>query len=219
MELEQIRKVALAYYQGSSDETKQHAEKLFKKMDADGDGKVSFNEFSDFFMKSKGLTVPKLCFEELDKDGNGFMDLEESIVLFYIIQTRRISCDGCGSLIKGMYFTCVQCFFNTKTAVNYNLCCDCHRSGKSAAGCEHNTLVDNYALLQDIKATLNMEKADKSEELLGENIGEELIDRAWDIFGEDIGILDAAGEAVEAGNAAGEILLNAIDVATNCSIM
>ncbi|XP_010274596.1 PREDICTED: uncharacterized protein LOC104609874 isoform X2 [Nelumbo nucifera] len=187
MELEQIRKVALAYYQGSSDETKQHAEKLFKKMDADGDGKVSFNEFSDFFMKSKGLTVPKLCFEELDKDGNGFMDLEESIVLFYIIQTRRISCDGCGSLIK--------------------------------AGCEHNTLVDNYALLQDIKATLNMEKADKSEELLGENIGEELIDRAWDIFGEDIGILDAAGEAVEAGNAAGEILLNAIDVATNCSIM
>nr|DAD39342.1 TPA_asm: hypothetical protein HUJ06_013665 [Nelumbo nucifera] len=200
--MEQIRKVALAYYKESSDETKEHVKKLFKKIDADGNRKVSLDEFNEY-CRRKSKKLPKHCFNELDKNGDGFLDFEEIIVFFYIIQTRTISCSGCGSLVMGMYFTCAICFY-TETSVNHNLCCSCHQSGKSA-GCEHSNLVDNYALLQGIKTTVKTKKiADKAGEFVVEKIEEWAAETLQD-KSEDL--LDAVDDAIEAV----DDLLDALD--------
>ncbi|OIW18918.1 hypothetical protein TanjilG_25361 [Lupinus angustifolius] len=56
-------------------------ERVFKRFDVNGDGKISLTEFADA-LKVLGLTSQEEVqrrMEEIDKDGDGFITLEELV--------------------------------------------------------------------------------------------------------------------------------------------
>ncbi|XP_075523841.1 uncharacterized protein LOC142556295 [Primulina tabacum] len=150
-ELEELRKIAKSYYYAGSQEVQNLAHKFFDSMDMDGDGKVDCSEFLEF-MKEEGYTRmqnPKF-FKELDVDGNGTLDFDEVMTAYYISKSGRPFCDKCGDFIRGIFFSCVDCYRNPKGS--FNLCCDCYRSRK----CDHKhdgraQFLDNFALLEALK--------------------------------------------------------------------
>ncbi|XP_010274594.1 PREDICTED: uncharacterized protein LOC104609873 [Nelumbo nucifera] len=160
--MEEIRQAALCYYRDSEPEIKMKAAEQFMSMDGDGDGKVSITEFTEY-LKSAGCNVDKNLsrnlFEELDRDKNGVLDFEEAIVFFYISTKRMIICGGCGSFIRDVYFTCIQCFRN-KSQDAYNLCCDCYASGQGRSD-EHKVFLDNFTALKFIRQSIEKGQTSK----------------------------------------------------------
>ncbi|XP_062119855.1 uncharacterized protein LOC133834301 [Humulus lupulus] len=160
--MEEVRKIALAYYANLSDGQKEKVKSLFKEMAADGDEKVTLSEYENNF-KKLGLScnIPKNSslfkeifqerktsfFMELDKNGDGSLDFEEFITLFYLLKTGRLlfcTGNGCQVFLGGIFFTCPQCFDNPRKT-NFTLCLDCFSSKNYSH--KHPLLVDNYAFL------------------------------------------------------------------------
>ncbi|KAL8241232.1 hypothetical protein R6Q59_014587 [Mikania micrantha] len=76
--MEELSKIAMAYYQASSDHLQKLAHDFFSAMDHDGDGKIDQREFLEF-MREEGcgqMTDP-FIFNQLDLDGNGTLDFVE----------------------------------------------------------------------------------------------------------------------------------------------
>lgn len=76
-----LRMGMLADSAGNGKLTAAEVDELFAKLDADGDGKVTFNELHAYLAQS-GLSQGKCeqaehLFKELDKDGSGSISLEE----------------------------------------------------------------------------------------------------------------------------------------------
>lgn len=150
-ELEELRQIAKSYYLAGSQEVQRLAHVFFDSMDTDRDGKVDFSEFKEF-MKGEGCTRmqnPKF-FRELDVDGNGTLDFDEVMTAYYIHKSGRPFCNKCDNFIRGIYFSCVECYRNPKDS--FNLCCDCYRSNK----CDHKHdgrahFLDNFSLLEAMK--------------------------------------------------------------------
>ncbi|KAL5722288.1 hypothetical protein ACHQM5_005826 [Ranunculus cassubicifolius] len=93
-------------------------------------------------------------FAELDCNGDGFLDFEESIVFFYIGHFRLFWCDNCGEYLKSVYFTCSDCFITENC---YDLCVTCFGSKKFKH--EHQDFIDNHAMLNATRFALqNVEK-------------------------------------------------------------
>ncbi|CAN6586856.1 unnamed protein product [Malus baccata var. baccata] len=82
--MQQIRETALACYDGFSEDRKDKAYAIFETMDSDGDGTVSLYEYEEFFGSSD-----RTSFQQLDANGDGKLDFEEFITLFYIILTSK----------------------------------------------------------------------------------------------------------------------------------
>ncbi|KAF8388293.1 hypothetical protein HHK36_026959 [Tetracentron sinense] len=59
----------------------------------------------------------------------------------------RPSCNGCRTLLNGLYFTCVTCF--NSCDASYNLCSTCY--GKGRYFHHHTFFLDNYAMLVNKK--------------------------------------------------------------------
>ncbi|XVE65805.1 hypothetical protein DITRI_Ditri08aG0028900 [Diplodiscus trichospermus] len=147
-QMDEIRATVSAYYANLPQSRKQEAQKFFRSMDTDGDEKVDLQEYLAGLRKLGLTTLTDISFfKELDRDGNGSLDFDEVLTLFYLIETGRIVfCAGCGEFLKGVYFTCVNCFDNS-TAESFDLCCSCYHKNNF----QHHkraVFVDNYLLLQ-----------------------------------------------------------------------
>ncbi|KAL0376832.1 UNVERIFIED_CONTAM: hypothetical protein Scaly_0800800 [Sesamum calycinum] len=150
------REIATAYYERASKEEKEVAEAFFRKLDANGDGRVSLHELK----KSVGgwLTNEKV-FKQLDENGDGTLDFYEVLAVYYMVnKLQMLLCNGCRGLLVGPYFSCSLCL--GKSPNTFDLCCDCYRRGDVEHEHEHSPehLLDHHSLL----AVLRSKEAEKS---------------------------------------------------------
>ncbi|XP_010243840.1 PREDICTED: uncharacterized protein LOC104587812 isoform X2 [Nelumbo nucifera] len=146
-EIDEIREAAAIYYNSCSNEEKQRVLSMFVTLDTNNDGKVSYEEF-EAFPSSVGLLKPAIeDFMELDRDGDGYLDYQDAKVLYYMDLTREI-CQVCRRFIKGMYYTCVECFDHKGRLgerKTHSLCLACYDTGRVN---HPHVFLDNYALLR-----------------------------------------------------------------------
>ena len=168
--MKEIREAAVAYRENMPEIVNEKASSLFKLIDTNGDDKINYTEFSKHYKQpdvSADQHLDKKLFEELDENGDGYLNFDEFVTLFYIVHSGRLMyCDGCQHFLKGLYFTCLPCFDQGQTIVNY--CTACYHDGHHRNH-QHNcdvyaTFVDNYALLR-LKAGSSNGAAEATEEL------------------------------------------------------
>ncbi|KAL7209821.1 hypothetical protein ACSBR1_031395 [Camellia fascicularis] len=83
-------------------------------------------------------------FSMLDKNGDGTLDFEDCMTLYYMIEGRGIwCCDGCGVMLWGINFVCVKCYKAGGTT--YELCCGCFHIETSNT---NTVFLDNFTLLR-----------------------------------------------------------------------
>ncbi|PNS90114.1 hypothetical protein POPTR_019G028800v4 [Populus trichocarpa] len=152
--MEEIRRAAGAYYENLPDEEKRNARFSFNEMDKNKDGKINLDEYVEYLKKDNNTVLPSL-FTALDKDGNGTLDFDEAIVLYYTMQSgRAIICQSCKTFLAGAYFTCSQCFFNDDDSVStFDVCCDCY-GGKKFRHNDGHIFCDNYTLLRQSRSPI-----------------------------------------------------------------
>jgi len=152
--MEEIRRAAAAYYENLPDEERELPDFLSMKWTKNKDGKINLDEYVEYLKKDNNTVLPSL-FTALDKDGNGTLDFDEAIVLYYIMQSgRAIICQSCKTFLAGAYFTCSQCFFNDDDSVStFDVCCDCY-GGKKFTHNDGHIFCDNYTLLRQSRSPI-----------------------------------------------------------------
>lgn len=155
--MEELSKLAMAYYLASPDHLKKLADDFFKAMDHDGDNKIDLQEFLEF-MRDEGyaqMTNPSF-FRQLDLDKNGTLEFYEVMTVYYIVKSGRPFCDHCKKFITSTYLTCVGCL-EGPIGGSFYLCPDCYMDQKHNHA--HGGLcqfLDNYSLLEAMtKSKLN----------------------------------------------------------------
>ncbi|KAF3457821.1 hypothetical protein FNV43_RR02481 [Rhamnella rubrinervis] len=146
--MEEIRETAKAYYNNLTEEQKFEAKEMFLLMDLDEDGSISASEYVKGFKSCSNETV----FEKLDENGDGMLDFEEFMSLYYLFKSNRlVFCDGhgCRAFLDGVFFTCVDCFKNASKSFDLCSCCFSNKSYTHM----HSTFLDNYMLLRSIEAS------------------------------------------------------------------
>ncbi|OMO95416.1 Calcium-binding EF-hand [Corchorus olitorius] len=164
--MEEVRETVKAYYARLPESQKDEATKFFNSLDKDGDGKITVEEFMAWVKQRgfKSLNRYESIFKELDKDENGTLDFDEVLMLFYLYKSGRfVFCDGCGSFIKGTYFTCLKCFNAGMPAEGCDLCCSCYGANNFNHRDDHATFVDSYALIISIWRQNKPSKYDKDQ--------------------------------------------------------
>ncbi|KAI5574828.1 hypothetical protein BDE02_10G170800 [Populus trichocarpa] len=143
--MDELHKIAKAYYETANSENKDLGHRLFKRMDVDGDGQISLHEFLAFLKnEGRGEMASPSFFKELNKNGTGRLDLMEAMTLCYIIESGRKFCNGCGEFMKGIFLSCMECFDHEDRS--FNLCCACFEQGRYVHS--HKKFLDNYVLLE-----------------------------------------------------------------------
>ncbi|XVE65747.1 hypothetical protein DITRI_Ditri08aG0024200 [Diplodiscus trichospermus] len=151
--MEELRKIAEAYWKVASKDIKEAAEDFFRAMDRNGDKKVSLNEFLEVMKQEpyQDLRISLDLFKKLCREKNDleFMDV---MTLYYIIRSGRPFCDACAEFIPDIYFCCIECL-HSSSKMNYCLCFKCFRDGKYSVHL-HNQFVDNFTLLNEKRRQL-----------------------------------------------------------------
>ncbi|XP_041022240.1 uncharacterized protein LOC121263426 [Juglans microcarpa x Juglans regia] len=145
--MEEIREVAKAYYVNLTEQQQEKAQDDFKNMKLENNKSMSLTDFLDFFLQDNyPKTVVCSLFKDLDVNGDGNLDFDEFITLFYLYQSKRLLyCRGCETFLNGLYFTCIKCFGSTGNS--YDLCSFCYRN-KNFKHHKDAVFLDNYALLR-----------------------------------------------------------------------
>ncbi|KAF5462654.1 hypothetical protein F2P56_018642, partial [Juglans regia] len=145
--MEDIREVAKAYYVNLTEQQQEKAQDDFKKMKLENNNSMSLTDFLDFFLQDNyPKTVACSLFKDLDLNGDGSLDFDEFITLFYLYQSKRLLyCRGCETFLNGLYFTCIKCFDSTSNS--YDLCLLCYQK-KNIQHHRDAVFLDNYALLR-----------------------------------------------------------------------
>ncbi|EXC27694.1 hypothetical protein L484_009718 [Morus notabilis] len=107
--MEELRLAARAYYNNSSSDLQNLAINFFRSMDTNGDGWISFQEFTRFLMDNGYNWVNPNMFSQLDTNLDGGLDFWEVLTFYYIIKTRGVLCNACYAPLHGLHFTCVAC--------------------------------------------------------------------------------------------------------------
>ncbi|XP_042480048.1 uncharacterized protein LOC122060976 [Macadamia integrifolia] len=141
--MDEIRIAADAYYKARPEKKKKKVEKRFQNIDINRDGRVSKEEYASLYAMKKHKWPKSEHFTELDRDGDGYLDLEDATILHYLAISRR-ECDVCGLFIKGMFYSCEKCFDRSENGHSYNLCVPYFQSGEFKH--KHDTFLDNYVL-------------------------------------------------------------------------
>ncbi|OMO53827.1 hypothetical protein CCACVL1_28297 [Corchorus capsularis] len=151
VELCELRKMALAYYQVASGQMKATFEKLFKGMDFNDDGEVELCEFMEFMRDQPTIEEQyksRSFFELLCKTNQKNLDFMDVMTLFYIIQSGRPFCATCAEFIPLTYYCCMQCFLSKKS--RYCVCFKCYLDKKYCNHCHpgDDQFLDNFAFLE-----------------------------------------------------------------------
>ena len=162
--MKELRQIAMAYCRTTSEDIKEKEKirKLFSSMHYGNHERVALHEFLEF-MRQKSyrqliysnldlefMNTPEF-FRKLDKDKKGSLDFSDVKTLYYIIQSGRPFCKGCGEFIAGMFFTCVSCF--ERGGATFSLCLHCYNGQKFIHSAAHHLFLDNYALLEAVRET------------------------------------------------------------------
>ncbi|KAB1219312.1 DNA mismatch repair protein MSH1, mitochondrial [Morella rubra] len=87
---EDLHEAALAYYNNAPRDLQRLAWNFYLALDRDGDGRVSFIEYINFFQQSYVWIRPNF-FRDLDRDRDGSLDFWEVLTLYYTVKTRYSS--------------------------------------------------------------------------------------------------------------------------------
>ncbi|KAL9691530.1 hypothetical protein QQ045_011954 [Rhodiola kirilowii] len=99
MDMDEVRREALEFYNKSSNEVQALALEIFNLMDSDGDSTIDVDEFTACVKGIKFITKnEKDSFKFLDRNGDGSLDFNEFITFFYAV-FAAYSCDGCSSQV------------------------------------------------------------------------------------------------------------------------
>ncbi|KAG7967518.1 hypothetical protein I3843_08G103300 [Carya illinoinensis] len=133
--MEEIREVAKAYYANSTKQQQEEARDAFQKMNLEKNKTISLTDFLDIFLPdSFPKSVACSLLKELDVNGDGSLDFDEFITLFYLHQSKRLLyCHGCEKFLTGLN--------------SYDLCSICYRK-KNFQHHKDAVFLDNYALLR-----------------------------------------------------------------------
>uniref|UniRef100_A0A7N1A425 EF-hand domain-containing protein n=1 Tax=Kalanchoe fedtschenkoi TaxID=63787 RepID=A0A7N1A425_KALFE len=147
--MEELHKVARAYYDNGSPEVRSLAHGFFYSLDTDSDSRISVAEFREFLSREGYINshVNNFLFNELDRDRNGALDFNEFLTLYYVVKTQNGFCRQCWRCLKGLYFTCVTCF-DCPTATTFDLCPDCYSNPNRPTYHPHKNFVDSGLLLR-----------------------------------------------------------------------
>lgn len=134
--MEGLQKIAVRFYNESSEAEKQKIDEIFREVDSDGDGKVTFKELKDSGLFTNELSTILDLFGQEER--NGILDFDEFVILFlhmfepviqilgkYLPGSRN--CDVCGRRQGLADFSCFFCL--GKSPDSYDMCYDCHESG------------------------------------------------------------------------------------------
>ncbi|EYU38473.1 hypothetical protein MIMGU_mgv1a021207mg, partial [Erythranthe guttata] len=140
--MDQLHLVAKAYYARATDEEKEKAENYFRSLDVNCTGKISLAEY-------KSLVNPYYAsdavFKWLDKNGDGSLDFEEVLALYFIHKIRPLRrCDACRGSLQGPYFSCLMCEKNHPNT--YDICCGCYGNGKFEHHHPTTSFLDSYSM-------------------------------------------------------------------------
>ena len=143
--MESMRRLAKIYYDVGEEGLRNKANKFFDSMDTKRDGKISLQEYLGFMASNHDgpLRHPE-WFHILDKEKKGSLSREDVRTLYYMINSGRPFCIGCGEFVGTVYFTCVECFNVSCTLIS--VCLECYEANRIHH--EHNQFLDNFALLQ-----------------------------------------------------------------------
>ncbi|CAH8358117.1 unnamed protein product [Eruca vesicaria subsp. sativa] len=145
--MQELHEAAIAYYNNGSTDQQNLAWQFFRSMDGDGDGRVSFHEYTDFLYRTTGFGwVHREMFQELDRNGDGQLDFWEVLTLYYVARTRTILCRTCLQPLIGLYFTCVTCFESQSDGDTFDLCVKCYMQRN--CNHPHRVFLDSYVLLR-----------------------------------------------------------------------
>ncbi|KAL7209822.1 hypothetical protein ACSBR1_031396 [Camellia fascicularis] len=75
--MEEIQEIAQFYYKAVPKNVRKLAKKFLKKMDDNGDGKVSLTEFTGFMGEGYEAMNNPAFFEEINKNKNGELDFDD----------------------------------------------------------------------------------------------------------------------------------------------
>ncbi|KAL9390961.1 hypothetical protein Peur_014881 [Populus x canadensis] len=149
--MDDLHKIAKAYYTTANEESRLQGERFFKTMDHDGSRRISIQEYLAYMKRERHTKMAnRPFFDYLNKSRTGELDFMEVMTLFYIIKSGRKICDGCGGLLKGTFFSCTDCFANDDES--FNLCSKCFTGGKYVH--PHKHFLDNYIILENMKVKL-----------------------------------------------------------------
>ncbi|KAL7145061.1 hypothetical protein ABFS83_07G053500 [Erythranthe nasuta] len=148
--MEGIREITRSYYSRASEEEKKSVKEFFENMVVNEHGKIGRAEFK---RSVSACLATDAIFEKLDTNGDGYLDFEEVLCLYYIVNKLNVPrCAGCYELLVGPYFSCLLCV--GKSPLTYDLCCGCYRrSGEDLLLHEHsyNYMMDNHTLVAVFK--------------------------------------------------------------------
>ncbi|KAK4585924.1 hypothetical protein RGQ29_023213 [Quercus rubra] len=148
MAMEELRMAAHAYYNNSNRDLQNKAWDFFNSMDLNGNGRVNYDEFKQFFMQYGYNWADPNFYHSLDRDHDGLLDFWEVLTLYYIMKTRSVRCQCCTACQIGLYFSCVTCFHSSHT---FDICIGCYSTQRYRQQHDHGPFLDSYVLLRSKK--------------------------------------------------------------------
>ncbi|KAL8483216.1 hypothetical protein ACS0TY_026047 [Phlomoides rotata] len=159
--MEGIREIARSYYERASDDEKKPVYEFYRKLDTNRDGKIRLFQF-------KNCVSPSLSsedtFRKLDKNGDGELDFDDVLCLYYMEKKTSIArCSVCSDLLVGPYFSCTLCFEKRPA---YDLCCSCYRNQNLCHEHSSRYMLDHHSLIRASRdRALAAQKTQKEKEM------------------------------------------------------